>query len=320
MTLATGPAALTASRLALLAEALEPGATIKRERALHGGLDAAMDLLALTPASGPRRCIVLRRYLAATSRRDPELPARAWRTLLLLQQLRLSAPRPIWFDGDGCLLGRPALAMSWIDGAPVLEAGDTKDWTCELARALARLHDASLTAVDSGFLPAPGEAARRLMTRAARRLPRHPDARAVVEALNKSDAPYSGAPVLAHGDYWAGNTVWSGGRIAAIVDWDSAAIDDAGLDVGYCRMDLAMLAGPEVPDRFLHAYERARRLRVQRLWFWDLLGALRAMPDPARWLPGYHGLGRTDLTADDMRVRLRGFIADAVGRASAGVS
>jgi hypothetical protein len=79
-------------------------------------------------------------------------------------------------------------------------------------------------------------------------------------------------------------------------------------------MDLAMLIGPAAPDIFLRAYERALGRPVPNLAFWDLLGVTLALPDPKKWLPGYVDLGRTDITADTMRARLRAFIADALAR------
>ncbi len=43
--------------------------------------------------------------------------------------------------------------------------------------------------------------------------------------------------------------------------------------------------------------------------------ASRAMPDPAAWLPGYHDLGRTDITKRVMRRRFRDFISRALAAA-----
>ena len=76
-----------------------------------------------------------------------------------------------------------------------------------------------------------------------------------------------------------------------------------------------MLAGPQAADPFLHAYEKAAGWRVPQLFFWDLLGAARALPDPVKWLPGYHDLGRTDITPELMRARLRAFVQDALAHA-----
>jgi aminoglycoside phosphotransferase (APT) family kinase protein len=124
-------------------------------------------------------------------------------------------------------------------------------------------------------------------------------------------------PVLRHDDFWAGNTLWLRDRLIAVVDWDDGAVGYPGADVGYCRMDLAMLAGPETVDPFLHAYEAAAGRGVPDLAYWDLLGAARALPDPVKWLPGYHDLGRTDITPELMRDRLRAFVRDALARSEA---
>jgi aminoglycoside phosphotransferase (APT) family kinase protein len=124
--------------------------------------------------------------------------------------------------------------------------------------------------------------------------------------------------VLVHGDYWSGNTLWHRGRLTGVVDWGEARLDEAGADVGYCRMDLALLTPGDAPDAFLRAYEAAAGGQLPDVFFWDLCGAVPALPDPERWLPGYHDLGRTDLTPEAMRARLDAFVAAALARATGG--
>ena len=68
-------------------------------------------------------------------------------------------------------------------------------------------------------------------------------------------------------------------RLQAVVDWDWATVGAPLVEVGYCRMDLAMLIGPRAPDLFLAGYEAAAGRRVPHLFFWDLLGALPALPE-----------------------------------------
>ena len=71
----------------------------------------------------------------------------------------------------------------------------------------------------------------------------------------------------------------------------------------------------EAADVVLHAYDAAAGMRIPQLFIWDLLGASVALPDPERWLPGLHELGRRDLTPEQVRERLAVFIADALVRA-----
>lgn len=311
------PRRTQAQGFARLAGDLHPGARVCGIQPLHGGLDARVHRFELvSPGVAPRR-LVLRRYRPRTLRREPGIVDRAWQTLVALEALGIAAPQPILLDAKGTAFGTPALVMTLIDGSSLLSPGNLDVWLGELAAALAALHRTSIDEADLSFLPGPGVAASRLLALATSPrslLGQRADRDAVARALRVGPAP-AARPALVHGDFWPGNTVWSGGKVAAIVDWDSAAVDDPALDVGYCRMDLAMLFGGTTPARFLQCYEEIRGGRLARIWFWDLLAAVRALPDPARWLPGYHRLGRRDVDAGAMRRRLDAFIAEALRRA-----
>ena len=299
--------------------AVTPGSRPVRVRRLAGGLDAGMHTVDLLEPSGARRRVVLRRYSDRSVARDPALPQRAWRTLGALEPLGVPAPRPVWPDLDGAVFGTPSFVMSHVPGRGILRPRDPADWARQLAEALAALHRAPLERVDLGFL----EDAERHLDRQlswAMHHTRDPeqnrDNAAVRSALQRwRPCLPEMSPVLNHGDYWAGNVLWRRGRLAAIVDWDSAAIGYAGMDVGYTHMDLAMMGRPDVAETFLRSYEEASGSRIPYLFFWDLLGASRALPDPERWLPGYQDFGRTDVTPELMRDRLHAFIANALARA-----
>ena len=308
-----------ADALVRLCAALSPGGRAAGVRRLPGGLDAAMHALTLAMPSGARRRLVVRRYVERTPGQAAATARRAWQTLAALDKIGVAAPRPVLLDVEGDFFGTPAFVMTRVPGHGLLAPRDRADWTRQFAQALARLHRAPLAGVDLGFLDGPEEHLERLMTWAMRHTDdqaANADSAAVRAALLRWRPRLRRmAPVLTHNDYWAGNTVWLRGRLTAIVDWDGGAVSYPGVDVGYCRMDLSMLDGPNAAATFLDAYEAAAGWRIPQLHFWDLLGASRALPDPERWLPGYHDLGRTEIRPADMRGRLHAFIADALARA-----
>ena len=76
--------------------------------------------------------------------------------------------------------------------------------------------------------------------------------------------------VLLHGDYQHFNVLWSRGRLSALVDWSSSCIASPDLDVGHCRLNLAMLYSPEIAERF-------RRVNHEL----ELGDAVVAQPEPA---------------------------------------
>jgi aminoglycoside phosphotransferase (APT) family kinase protein len=308
------PAALA---LARMAEAIAPGSRVSHLKRLGGGLGAAMERFDLdVPDGGPRR-LVLRRYPRAAMEEDPEIATRAWRTLGALEELGISAPRPVWENLSGEIFATPAYVMTHLPGHSRLLPRDPDRWLAELARALARLHRTPLDGVDLSFLRGPEETlSRRYPWVMREEIRTHPQGAAVQRALAAWwPRLVRTSPVLCHNDFWAGNTLWQRGRVTAIVDWDDARIAWPGLDVGYCRMDLAIQRDLEATDTFLHAYEAAAGAPVRQLHFWDLLGAAQALPDIERWLPGFHDLGLTHLTPVEVNRRLSRFIDDALRRA-----
>ncbi len=305
--------------LAQVAEAIAPGSRVAGVRRLGGGLGAAMHRFDLLLPGGKRQRLVLRRYPRAALAEDPEQPVRAWRTLHALEQLGVSAPRPVWRDLNGRIFGTSAYVMTLLAGHSDLRPRDRDHWLRQLGAALAGLHRTRIAGVDLGFLRGANASLERRFEWAMRdEMLSHPQGSAVQQALARWQPRLRRmTPVLSHGDYWAGNTLWLRDRVTAIVDWDAALIAPPGFDVGYCRVDLVMEVGVEAADTFLHAYEAAAGMRIPQLFIWDLLGASVALPDPERWLPGLHDLGRRDLTPQVVRERLALFIADALARAGA---
>lgn len=308
-----------AAALARLCEAVAPGSRVLRVRRLRGGLDAATHAVELVLPSGERRAVVLRRYRDRESPQNRELVERTWHTLALLERLGLPAPRPVWLDPDGAVFGTPTFIMSRVPGRPDVAPRDPDGWARQLGAALAAIHTAPIDARDTELLrrgQSPHTPAA-LLERAGAALAEDVDGTAIRAALDHWQPLVGpGEPALVHDDFWAGNTLWLRGRLQAVVDWDWATVGTSLVEVGYCRMDLAMLIGPQAPDVFLAGYEAAAGRRVSHLFYWDLLGSLPALPDPVKWLPGYHDLGRTDITPDLMRDRLRAFVAGALARAA----
>ena len=313
--------------LAQLCDAVAPGSRPANVRRLRGGLDAAMHTVDLVDPGGARRRLVVRRPLEHRPGRATAMTLRSWQTLRALEALGVPAPRPVWLDLDGAIFGTPAFVMTRLPGRGLLRPHDLEAWTRQLAEALAALHRALPAGrqigiagrFDLSFLAGPEERLEEEFCWAMQRTEdaaAHADNAAVRATLQRWRPRLRRmTPVLTHGDYWAGNTLWRRGRLTGVVDWDMAAIGYPGLDVGYCRMDLAMLVGPQAAALFLRAYEAAAGWHIPQLFIWDLLGAARALPDPERWLPCYYDLGRTEITANDMRSRLHAFIADALARA-----
>jgi aminoglycoside phosphotransferase (APT) family kinase protein len=141
---------------------------------------------------------------------------------------------------------------------------------------------------------------------------RHPQAHAIEEAIAPAvDRALGRRPVLSHGDFNAGNVLWSRGNMSGIVDWETAESAPPGADVGACRFDLAVMGGAAAAEDFLQGYGRDDR----DLWFWELLTGLKFVSLYREWLPLWRRFGLIDIDGATVRRSIDAAILDALRRA-----
>lgn len=119
--------------------------------------------------------------------------------------------------------------------------------------------------------------------------------------------------VLTHGDFWSGNTVWEGDRLAGVVDWSGARSAPRGVDLAWCRQDLVLLGSPAAAERFLTSYEGALGRRVLDVHAWDVIAAARADTYVETWAPNYAGIGRPEIDARLLRARFDAWVNGLIG-------
>ena len=122
---------------------------------------------------------------------------------------------------------------------------------------LARIHSATCASAESFLLKANEEAIWFLNNRTfPASMQDHTDGTRVWQAVHDLK-PYLVPvnPVLVHLDYWRGNLLWEDGQISAVVDWEEAAFGDPAVDVGYCRMELAIMGITEEAEEFVRVYQ-----------------------------------------------------------------
>jgi len=302
-----------AHQLALLAEELEAGSAVRGIRRMRGGLDALTHRFDLVTPDGERRPLVIRRLTGRWV--QPGSADREAAILTAVAATGVAAPRPVWHDDAGRLFGYPTLVITRLPGRPVIRPDAPQWWFDELAAVLAGADaaDAPMLAAisnDEQRIPAwlADEQGGRLRDARSRQLFR--TLRALAPDVLGDRSPRR----LVHRDFHAGNVLFAHRRATGAVDWGAAAAGWPDRDVGYCRLDLALMMGANAPDRFLAAYERHAQRTVEHLAFWDLFGAAAALPDPAEWLPSWIEFGRTDLTAPLLRRRLSRWIDGCLRR------
>jgi aminoglycoside phosphotransferase (APT) family kinase protein len=261
----------TADPYAIVADRVAPGARVTRRAPLRGGVSASVEALELASPDGSSQRVVVRRPGAAEWKElETESPAATEFALLrALGAAGMAVPAPRWLDVSSEVLPWPFYVMDFVEGATAVDAAGLPAALRQMAEYLARLH-----ALDRGGMQLPALPRRDdPMSGALTYLAAMPEAEAIVAALRGRGAvanAVKNAPALLHGDYWPGNVIWKDGAIAAVIDWEDAAIGDPLADLAGARVELLWRHGEEAMDAFTSHYLAFAAPDVEHLPLWDL--------------------------------------------------
>jgi aminoglycoside phosphotransferase (APT) family kinase protein len=277
---------------------------------LHGGLSAHTHLLEVLRLDEPPLEVVLKRVKPKWANPPVAVEADVLRAVAA-SALPFSVPAPLAQDPLGQYCDLPAILMTRARGQIALSLDDWQSRVRALGRTLAAFHAANVPC------PASVEAYEVGRERRDKQVPEGivtPDWSRVWELVLARS--FRGTALI-HGDYHIGNALFEGTELTGVIDWTTARRGPTEFDVSYCRMDLALVLGATAPDIFAAAYEDARGAELRELALWDLAASVQAYPDAALWLPGWVDAGRTDLTPELVRARLRDFVTGALLRLGA---
>lgn len=278
-----------------------PGSRVIAVRPLSGGISAQTTAVDYERSDGLRATVVVRQHGATDRSRNPQIARDEFRLLSILQEHRIAAPKPLHLDESGILFSAPVIAIEYIEhDPPPIPLG----MTSRIVRAaghLALIHRLpALPKLD--FLPRldttikPPDASLHGM----------PDEARIRDALSSAPLPPVEPPALLHGDYWPGNLLWNEGRLAAVIDWEDAALGDPLADLANARLEWLWAAGAEAMERFTEHYRQKSGRDLRHLPWWDLRAALRHCGriaeyglDPAteeRWIAEHRRFAETAIT------------------------
>ncbi len=200
-------------------------------------------------SKGQLRRFVLRRFTnEAWVKQEPDIALREAASIQHATRAGLPAPELIAIDGDGSHCGVPASLVTMLCGEVVLKPVNWTEWIEGLARAAAQIHRVDAAGFRWKY--------RRYNDREALGVPRwsnQPEAwKKAIEAVQRPAPSYR--ECFVHRDYHPSNVLWTNGRVSGVVDWVNGCRGPAGIDVAWCRHNIANLHGVEVADDFLSAY------------------------------------------------------------------
>ena len=294
---------------------IEPRGKLLRAWPLKGGISAAMTALEIECADGPAgaaRRVIVRQPGGPALRRNPRAARDEFKLLQLAHTWGLAAPEPVHLDESGKILPAPFLVIRYIEGHPEFAPTDLLAYIVQFAARLAQIHSVDGSRPELFFLP-------RLDSKVAGSLmpvaPGQPgvaqpdgalDARSMRDTLAPAwPWPRRNAPVLLHGDYWPGNTLWCAGRLTAVVDWEDAALGDPLADLAISRLDVLCIFGIDAMQAFTQQYRSQATIDDTELPYWDLWAALRLArlvgSSLADWAAFFAPFGRPDITEQTIR-------------------
>ena len=275
---------------------------------LPGATSSLLHTVEIESIAG-RYTLVLRRFVNQEwVKREPDVAVRESLSLQHATRAGLPAPELIAFDPDGTHCGVPATLVAKMPGSAVLEPADRSSWLRGLAESAARIHRVDAAGFrwkyrrynDAEALAVPNWSQQRDAWKKA------------IEIVEGPPRSYSESFV--HRDYHPSNVLWQDGHVSGIVDWVNGCRGPAGIDVAWCRHNLASLHGVSVADEFLTAYIAEAGSEFQYDPYWDLMSVVELLPGPPSMYEGWRASGVPNISNALMRERVDDYVKSVVAR------
>ena len=286
MTTQRRPAVPTERMLGWAAAAIGRNANICNVRALHG--DETPWQLSIEHAGGTSEFVL--RAPKDPWQILPSMIATGAAALEVAERHALPAPRLIAADIDGVEAGVTTTLETLVPGSTTWPPPPTAERLRAAGATLARVHSVTMTPREHlPFRPRPIAVDDFAADRRSGRMSTTPLLESADELIATQGLP-PGETVFVHGDVWAGNILWAGDDVAALIDWKTAGVGAPGVDLGELRKQVAMTFGPEAPDLVLDGWERTTGTEAKDVAYWDAVAALNTRTE----LDGLAGVGATD--------------------------
>lgn len=242
---------------------------------------------------------------------EPDVAAHEAASLAAVSAWSVETPELIASDTSGERCGKPAVLMSFVAGRPKLTFTDHEYE--EMGRVLSVMHASPVTNFNWNYCPY--ITGRRLTVPGWTSIPNQ-WAQAIRFVRTASPPPFQAT--LIHRDFHPANLLWTDHHLTAVIDWVNACIGPPGVDVGHCRVNLALLHGLDSANRFLAAYKKHAGAAFTYDPFWDFQTLFDfALPGPPAVYKGWTDFGVKELTNELMRKRLDLYLTSVIHKMTA---
>jgi aminoglycoside phosphotransferase (APT) family kinase protein len=291
-----------------IAASVGVGAEIRSSRRLTGATSSTLYSVEAARNGRPLK-LVLRLFANAEwLAEEPDLVRHEAVSLEKAAGAAVPTPELVACDESDVHCGVPAILMTQLPGRVELMPADLDDWLYKLAEAIIPLHT-----LDVGEFPwryAPYNDVSRLEPPTWSKYPELWE-----RAIEIVNAPWPEVrECFIRRDYHPVNVLWQDSRVSGIVDWPNACRGPAGIDVAWCRANLAEMYGVDIAERFLHACRAVAGSSFVHHPCWDLLVLIEVLPGPPDVYPPWIDFGIQDLTDGVVQERVDEYLISVMTR------
>lgn len=248
------------------------------------GHSAEMMVLAVVTGD-ERQDVVLRLRPRPPALLEPYDLTKQFTILRALERTAVRAPRVLWLEDTGDVLGRPFLVMERLGGdvyemeTPAVDDDTVARMCRSLAEQLAEIHAVDLDETGLVGLDAGQEHLARELDHWAGEMDRVkrgplPALERLVAALRAGRPGPSPRITLVHGDAKPGNFAFIEGEVSAVFDWEMTTVGDPLTDIGWLEMLWIQPVGINshpaalpIEDLLAHYEKVSGRTLASRPWY-----------------------------------------------------
>ncbi|SHG57236.1 Predicted kinase, aminoglycoside phosphotransferase (APT) family [Ornithinibacillus halophilus] len=240
---------------------------------------------------------------------EPDLVLHEVGSLELASKVRIQSPEVLAYDPTGEECGSPAILMTKVVGDVKLKPKNMSKWLDSMAETLVKIH--SIDAKDFSWKYFSYNQVNQIEVPSWSSISKHYWEKAL--EIAQSPRPVEQYTFI-HRDYHPTNILWEDGEVCSVVDWVNACYGPKGVDIGHCRINLAMLYNVEVADEFLEAYISHAGEDFQYNPYWDIVSVSDFLVGPPEVYPGWKAFGFTGLTNEMIKERIDKYVMSLVNK------